>query len=307
MSQNYLCLDVGGTQIKSAVFQSQDTGCGKLKTELLFFPAYAEQDEDQILSNLIHIMEETLVQAGIPSSLSGIAFAFPGPFDYQQGVCLMQGIGKYDSIYGLQLPAVLRLYMQESPLLKPFAEVPIRFINDVAAFALGELFFGCAKNTKKSICVCIGTGCGSAFTYENRLAGQETPGVPDNGYIYPAPFKDSILDDYLSRRGLEQLTQKRLGSCCDGLLLSSLCQKEDPKALDCFREFGIWIAQGLAPFLTAYKPDCLILGGQIMKSGIYFLEPLNKLCQEQNISLQIAEDTSLRAIQGLSTLFKIIQ
>lgn len=303
MNQNYLCLDVGGTQIKSAVFRRQNTSSGKLKTELLFYPSYAAGNQEQILSNLIYIMEQTLIRAGSPSSLCGIAFAFPGPFDYEQGICFMQGIGKYDSIYGLPLPDLLHKYMQQSPLLRSFTEVPFRFINDVAAFALGELFFGHAGNTRKSICVCIGTGCGSAFTYERRLAGREIPGVPDNGYIYPTPFKDSILDDYLSRRGLEQLTENQLGFCCDGLLLSELCRKEDPKALDCFQQFGVWIAQGLAPFLISYKPDCLILGGQVMRSSAYFLDPLKKLCQEQNITVQITEDTSLRAIQGLSSLF----
>ena len=30
-------------------------------------------------------------------------------------------------------------------------------------------------------------------------------GVPENGWIYQQPFGDSILDDYLSVRGLEQI------------------------------------------------------------------------------------------------------
>lgn len=38
--------------------------------------------------------------------MKGIRLAFPGPFDYEQGICLMKGLDKYDRLYGINLRQV---------------------------------------------------------------------------------------------------------------------------------------------------------------------------------------------------------
>ena len=39
--------------------------------------------------------------------------AFPGPFDYEQGISLMKGLNKYDQIYGMKIPQELRKRRRE--------------------------------------------------------------------------------------------------------------------------------------------------------------------------------------------------
>jgi hypothetical protein len=60
-----------------------------------------------------------------------IAFAFPGPFDYEPGICLIQNQDKYDALYGLDISANSR-EMLGMPALE------IRYRNDAEAAILRE-------------------------------------------------------------------------------------------------------------------------------------------------------------------------
>ena len=67
----------------------------------------------------------------------------PGPFDYVKGIAMFQGNNKkYENIYGLDVSAALSKEMN----LKE--NIPIRFINDATAFALGKTGLEKAKGTE---------------------------------------------------------------------------------------------------------------------------------------------------------------
>ena len=36
-------------------------------------------------------------------NLKGIGFAMPGPFNYEDGICLMKGVNKYDALYNINI------------------------------------------------------------------------------------------------------------------------------------------------------------------------------------------------------------
>ena len=178
----------------------------------------------------------------------------------------------------------------------------IRFANDASAFALGELGFGLAKAAPRAMFICIGTGCGSAFGVGGALAPLGTPGVPACGCVYSAPFLEGRVDDYLSRRGLEKLTQEYLGMPLDGKSLAHLAQEGNCQAQLCFLAFGRQIRDALSPFLVQFRPDVLCFGGQITRSASFFLKPMEHACRTQNIRLYITEDTSVRTLQGLTRI-----
>ena len=116
--------------------------------------------------------------------------------------CLLytsQGLNKYDAIYGIPLEREIKARVPE------LGSARFLFLHDIEAFALGESWYGNCRDVDKILCVCIGTGAGSAFV-ENGKTVKTGKGVPENGWIYQQPFGDSILDDYLSVRGLEQIS-----------------------------------------------------------------------------------------------------
>lgn len=288
MDKVLVCVDVGGTELKGAVM-----GGGVRLSPLRHFPARAGLARAPLLDHLARVVQTLAADA--PAAVDGVRMAFPGPFDYERGICLLQGLDKYDALYGVDLRAQLARRLGD---LAP-ADGDIRFVNDVAAFALGELAFGGAAGSGRSLAVCIGTGCGSAFTLGRGLAPGGTPGVPPDGYIYSAPFLDGCIDDYISKRGLMALSRQCLGQGLDGAALAERCAAGDAAAAACFERFGLRLRDALDPFLTGYRPDCLCLGGQITRSFARFGKPLEELCALQGIALHVTADTSLRALQGL--------
>ena len=286
MHEVYLCLDVGGTEIKAAPLDAN----GKMLSKIQYFPAMACADKKTLLEHFAHIFTSICPADKVPIEID---LAFPGPFDYENGICLLQGLEKYDALYGCNLRHAFAA-------LSGLPQKRIQFINDAAAFALGELTFGSSRQAHKTLFTVIGTGCGSAFGVDGFLAAKGTLGVPPHGYFYNAPFMDSCVDDYISRRGLEKLTKDLLGTPLDGRALAARVAAGDTQAASCFLQFGVLLRAALSPQIEAFNPDMICLGGQIMRSAPLFLSPLEALCNEKNIKLSVTQDTSMRTMQGLT-------
>lgn len=292
-----LTLDVGGTQIKACAVQEG----GHLEPSTFgVFDARSQEDRETVLQNFLHILTATIHAIPDPhKQIAGIGFAFPGDFDYPAGICLIQGIAKYDAIYQVNLRHELGQRIAASPLNKWFLPTSqMVFLNDAEAFALGEYHFGGHVPCGRTMALCIGTGAGSAFLTDGMPAAPGTPGVPNWGWIYDTPFRDSILDDYLSRRGLLALSRQLLGEALDGKALAQRCAKGDPGAQEAYRRFGQLLAEGLSPFLEAFQPQLLLLGGQVTRSWELFGQPLENACQHRGIHLSISQDTSRAAFLG---------
>lgn len=288
MEECVLCLDVGGTEIKAAALAAD----GSLRQAISHFPAMADRPAPVILSHLATILRT--VQP-VDASVGGVRLAFPGPFDYANGICLLQGLAKFDALYGVSLRRELSRRLDLPP--EKFA-----FANDADAFALGEMAYGPAHGAARCLFICIGTGCGSAFGVGGALARGGAPGVPDSGYLYDTPFLDGCIDDYLSRRGLLSLSATRLGEALDGKALAGRARQGDTGAAACLLAFGERVRDALTPFLDSFRPQTVCFGGQISKSGDLFLPPLQIACQRRGIRLYTTQDTSLRTLQGLSCL-----
>ena len=290
MQPLYLCADVGGTQIKTGLLDT----AGGLASPIRRADARAALPRQQLLDHMAACLL-TAAQDAPPGSVQGVRLAMPGPFDYAAGICRIEGLGKYGALYNADLRAELGSRL--APALGE-AAADIRFQNDVAAFALGELRFGCARGTGRGLFVCIGPGCGSAFSLGGGLAPEGTPGMPAGGYLYPLPLRGKRVDDWLSRRGLQRLSRQTLGEELDGLPLAQRARAGDAGALAVWQQFGALLAEALTPALDAYRPQLCCLGGQVTASGALFLEPLHRACRQRGVRLETTADTSLRAMQG---------
>lgn len=288
----YVLMDVGGTQIKALACEGPALPREKIRT----FDARSNFPKDEIFQNFSDIIAALL--SGLPEGkkgLQGVGMAFPGPFDYQKGISYMQGIGKYDSIYGCSVREEIKKRLPRQITEK----VRFTFLHDVEAFAVGEMRFGAAADSRRAVCVCIGTGAGSAFTENGRVLRRPADGVPENGWIYRFPFRDGILDDYVSARGLKRISRRFFDPVPDGAELSSLCDRGDPRAFAAFEEFGKVLSEALAPFLKSFHPDTLVLGGQISKSYRRFGKALDDLCERLRIRVKVSPDTSGSILKGL--------
>ena len=287
----YVLLDAGGTEIKSAAF----THSGKRLDSIHPAPSYAQADRETFLRNLLAVIareKQVLEDNGYLPGAVGLAF--PGPFDYEKGISHISGLAKYDAIEGLALEDALKSFPGQT-VLNP--GVRFFFRHDLDSFARGiaSLEPSCAEG--RIMCLCIGTGAGSAFL-EGGCLLKQAPGIPANGWIYPFPFRGFTIDDWISARGLERLAREAgFPPGTSGKDLSGLAAQGNRQAAGVWRTFGLFIADALQPFLDSFRPDRLVLGGQISKAERFFGSGLRDRYPE--LPVLTVSDTTEYILEGL--------
>jgi glucokinase len=295
-----IALDVGGTSIKAALVEET----GRIREDSVHnFSSMAKESKETIVSNFMDIVRVQALPLETSHSITGIAMAFPGPFDYAEGISLMQGLDKYDAIYELNLCLELhRRIGEDARLLSCFeAGWRIVFENDVRAFALGQVLAGSAPANGRALCLTIGTGLGSAFLDSGNVV-TDGDHIPSQGWLYDQPFLDGILDDYISRRGILNIARE-LGFAkgrFDVKELAELARQGDRKAAKVFDRFGVLFAAALKPYVLSFRPEAVIIGGQMAKSCDLFIDAF-KSSLPQGFKIVPVENTSNSAFLGAAS------
>ncbi len=246
-----VAIDMGGTNIKYGVVSNE--------FELLSsgaVPAESGDSKEILLDRLADIIkkQKVLIEK-LGYNFCGVAVSTPGPFDYAAAKSGMKG--KYDAIFGIDL----RSEMRTRANLK--FDTPILFIQDAAAFLMGELIAGSAKNEKNCSCVTLGTGVGYACVINGKMLLNEK-----GGPYYVLAFQkygEELVENLVSGRAIK----KRYG--IDGKLLYENALNGDSNAVSYFYDIGKIIGTALSEIPETKKIDTLIIGGQVAFS-FHFLE-----------------------------------
>lgn len=305
MNKYSIAFDVGGLFIKSAVL---DDDGEIVPNSYAIFPSKSKETKESIIEHLVFIIkQQTNGILDKDFEITGVGYAFPGPFDYESGISYIKGIDKFEELYEVNLRDLLiNCLKQESSFhSKTSNEFQIVFDNDASLFALGEHVSGKAGGYNKSIFLTIGTGAGSAFMENGKLV-RDRQDVPEYGWLYNQPFKQSIVDDYISKRGILQLANELGLSTTDNEVetLAAMGKNEDQRAKMVFQMFGEYIGKVLNPYIKSFKPDAIILGGQITKSKDLFMNGIYEALENKTINIECSEETSLSTFKGVANLLK---
>jgi glucokinase len=254
MKQNLaIGVDIGGSHISCAAV---DLNSFKILNETRTEKAVDNKAEAskiievwvQALSDVIKIIPQ--------NSLKGIGFGMPGPFDYVKGISYIKGVAKYENLYGCNVKNAIygSLNFHDS--------LPIRFMNDVSTFAVGEALVGKAAKAERSMSITLGTGFGSAFIAD-RIPIVDGPEVPKLGCVYHLPYGDNIADDYFSTRWFIGRYKKITGRELDGVKQFAELAGKDKVVMDLFAEFGNNLGIFLSPWLKRFKAEIVVVGGNI--------------------------------------------
>lgn len=186
-----------------------------------------------------------------------LAVAIPGPFDYLTGVGRFAEVGKFDALNGVDVGAGLQSRLAPRP-------ARIVFINDAAAFGLGEWLAGAGRGSARLVAVTLGTGVGSAFVDDGAVV-TDGPDVPPNGYVYRLTVDGRPLESVVSRRAI----LARYGHAEDGLdvrEIASRARAGDPHARESITVPITTLGTALAPWLNRFGADLLVVGGAMSRS-----------------------------------------
>lgn len=277
--------DIGGSHI--TVGWVQEGIPALVNGESVRIKLDSKGNKESILQAWLAALSELANKGG--RSIERLAFAMPGPFDYVQGISLIQGLDKYESLYGLDIKELFAEKLAISP-------ENIRFRNDAEAFLHGELMAAGIPLDRKVMGITLGTGFGSALSQAGNTRDLS---------IGLSPFKDSIVDDFLTTRWFRSSYEKANRLEMDVQKISELARKGEPLAEQLFMEFSANLTEVLHRILTEYQPDDIILGGNIAKASDLFLPELSRRLQAAGctVNFHLAQLGEHSAIVGSAYLF----
>ncbi|MBO7603840.1 MAG: ROK family protein [Bacteroidales bacterium] len=216
----------------------------------------------------------------------GIGVAIPGPFDYTQGVFLMRH--KFAAVYGQNFASLAGIP----------DSIPVKYLHDVNAPLLGCIEMLALKDANAAL-ITLGTGLGFSIAIKGKV--QFGPdGSPARG-LWDLPYKDGILEDAVSARGITA-AYARLGGEAElsAKDIAMRAYQGEELALKTYELLGSCLAEALAPIVRETGIDILLFGGQISASLSLFEKPLRDALG----ALLIERSPEGAVFEGLASLFK---
>jgi glucokinase len=218
-----------------------------------------------------------------------IGMAMPGPFDYGNGISLIHGLDKYESLYGLNV----KEFLGEKLGIYPDN---IRMLNDAACFLQGEIFAGAVRGYDRAIGITLGTGVGTA-RFNKDLA--EEAGAQF------LPFLKDVAEEYLSTRWFIKRYREMSGLQIANVKVLAELYESSAIARDIFKEFSFNLAMFIAQFVKRETPQAVVLGGNIISGSNLFLSSVKSylLANQINIPIYMAALNEEAAILGAASLW----
>lgn len=273
----FIGVDIGGSHITAAhvdclTYKVIDS---TLKRERVSSTDSAEV----ILQSWVNALSSLIIKSSEETITIGIAM--PGPFDYEQGISLMKGMQKYDSLYGMNIREILaeRLGIPGGHII---------FINDAEAFLRGELASGAASDFERAIGVTLGTGLGSTSNCKGETVDVNRAFVP---------FLDSIAEEYISTRWFLRRYKELTGK--ESKNVEELLATADQEIKDeLFEEFSTNLASFLNDFIADENPQVLVVGGNIARCWDHFFDKLQDKIVNKTVVIRKTEMWEDAALVG---------
>ena len=269
-------IDLGGTNVRVATVLDN-------KIEAMISEPVSGADNAELLINQIKSMISTLWDANI----EGIGIGVPSVVDVEKGI-----------VYDVQnIPSWKEVPLKQ--ILENEFGKPVFINNDANCFALGEKYFGEAKNYKSVVGLILGTGFGSGLILNNILYSGNNCGAGEVGML---PYKDSIFEHYCSGQFFE------IHKKTSGQELFSKALKGDKEALEAYNEFGAHLGNAIKVVVYAYDPEIIVLGGSVSKAFSFFKESMFEALEDfaypnsiRNLKITTTERESV-AVLGAAAL-----
>ncbi len=250
-------LDIGGTSIKSGIFQN-----GSLLN-------IKENDTNASLGGqyVVNKAMEILKSYG---DVDGIGISTAGQVDFSKGMIRYanQNIPGYTG-------------MRIKDIVEQEFSVPVVVENDVNAAAVGEAHYGAGIGFQEFICLTYGTGVGGAIFLNGDIYRGSTFSAGEVGAMIMHPedrnaevdMYSGCYEKYASTTALVRKVMQLDESLTDGRkIFKALDRIEVKAAVD---EWIEEIAFGLISLIHILNPACVILGGGVMEQK-YILEKVKE-------------------------------
>ncbi len=246
-------LEIGGTHVTAALVDPATwTQAGSVQRWDVDSHGSAEELLDAFVA----------AAAGLGAGAGTLGVAIPDPFDYATGVAKFRGVGKFESLYDVDVRAAI---------LAGNAELrDVVFVNDADAFGLGEWVNGAATGWHRCVGITLGTGIGSTFLDDGRIV-DSGPDVAPGGRAHRLRVQGKPLEDLVSRRAIRRAYKAVTGDAdADVLDIAIRARAGDPVATKVLATAMRILGETLRPVLDRFAPDVIVVGGSMAGSWDLF-------------------------------------
>ena len=265
-----ICLDIGGTKVLGAIFDSNDTIVARYKKKSTESGSSSQNVQEVIIS----VVEELLASSGLrKSQINAISAGAPGVIDSGSGIIL----------FTPNLP--FRNYDIRTPLEEKFG-VPFYIGNDVNVGVLGEYRYGAAKGYQNVVGFFVGTGMGGGLILNGSLFTGTGFKAAEYGHMILDPEgpmcgcgQRGCLEAFSSKQGIssyirQQVSRGRESEMAeqvkDGVFRSKFLKKalahHDRVTEEAVDRACHYLAVATGNLINTISPDVVVFGGGVVEA-----------------------------------------
>ena len=289
MSELYIGIDLGGTNVKTALVSLS----GKIIADDQR-PSLVDKGTDppvlQIIESIKAVCSEGNIESG---NVTALGICTPGPLDVDNGIVVSPS----------NLP-----HWRNFPLVEILHEklsIPVFLDNDAAASAMGEKWLGAGKTSDNFLCVTLGTGIGGGAVVNGRLLSGYNHNALEIGHVsidyngIPCPcgsrgcieryasaitFAKRIMEDLHTH---EKPTELRDVLAKKGSITShdifNAAKESDRYALEAFNETGRLLGYGVLNAINLLNIEIVAFSGGLALAGDLILQPVRDVVEEHGM------------------------
>ena len=206
--------------------------------------------EEVILSEIIHTINSVYTD-----SVAGIGVGVPSLVDVKHGIV----------INPTNIPSWHKVHLKD--ILEEQFNVPVYINNDANCFALGEKYFGVAKDYENIAGITIATGFGVGIIINGKLYSGRNAGA---GEFCSMPYRDHAYEYYSSTKYFEEKYGLK------NEILLARAKKKDKIALAIYELFGMVLGNAIKTIMYALDPDAIVIGGIMAEAYDFYKEAMLK-------------------------------
>ena len=296
-----ICLDIGGTKVLGAIFDSKNKITYRLKKK-----TKADGDDSQNIEKvIISVVEEMINESGLKrEQIHAISAGAPGVVNSETGIVL----------FSPNLP--WRNYDIRTPIEKKFG-VPFYIGNDVNVGVLGEYKYGAGRGYKNIVGLFVGTGMGGGLILNGKLFTGNEFKAAEYGHMILDPEgplcgcgQRGCLEAFSSKKGMTAYIRQQVGrgrkSMMEDQLVNEVFKSKslkkaleagDAVAMEAVDRACHYLAVGTGNLINTISPDLVVYGGGVIEAvGQIFLDKIlaevDRYCMpsiRSTVDLKIAE------------------
>ena len=288
-----LGIDLGGTSVKCALFQTDGTVEEKweIKTRV-------ENEGKEILPDIAKTILAKMEERKIAKEeVAGVGIGIPGPVDE----------------YG-EIACAVNLHWGRKNIEKELAELTglvVKAGNDANVAALGEMWKGGGQGSKNLILVTLGTGVGGGIIVNEKMVTGAHGAGGEIGHASVEMDEEEAcncgnkgcLEQYASATGIARLARRAMTSCEEDSVLRGIRNVTAKDVFDAYKDgdalaakvvdqFARYLGNALAIFSCVADPDVIVIGGGVSKAGQVLIDCVEKYFRQY--AFTACKDTKIK-------------